>query len=733
MRQNPLDLSFLPYRQDASFNEALAYESAGLPTEAGASHGRVLAREPRHGEAHFRLGAIALAAGNIALALPHLKAAVESNPAHGNYWRAYIGALRAAGHTAAADTMSAQLPPPPEIAGNGERELASLFGAGRHDALEDLARRLVLWQPGNAPAWKALGLALGARGAHAEALEPLRQAAFLSPDDPVALHALANTALALGRAREAESMCRLALELDPGFVEAGLVLAATLTRQGRGEEAEAVYRDAIAVRPDFVPAHSNLGTMLHGMRRYAQAETAFRGALALRPDEARGHNNLGLALQAQGRLDEAEQAFRSALRIDADYALAYSNLLLNLNSDGRHPIAQCVAEAHGFGRLAERLAGHRYRQWPVPASPTRLRVGLVSGDLGEHPVGYFLEHWIAHLAGAGIELHAFVTSGKHDALTERLRPAFASWNVLVDLADRDAAAMIHASAMHILIDLAGHTAGNRLPLFAWKPAPVQATWLGYFATTGVAAIDYLLADPVWAPAGSEAEFSEQVWRLATRLCFAPPRDAPPVSPLPAASRGYVTFGSFQNLAKLGEPVMRAWASILQQVPDARLRLQSPPLAETETRAALSARFRQHGIDGSRVDLLGPVGRDAYLAAHAYVDLILDTFPYPGGTTTCEALWMGVPTLTLAGDRMLARQGAGLLAAAGLPAWIASSPEEYVQRAVVLAGDLDGLAACRAELRGRVARSTLFDAPAFARDFAGALWNIWRRYESAAHA
>jgi hypothetical protein len=289
--------------------------------------------------------------------------------------------------------------------------------------------------------------------------------------------------------------------------------------------------------------------------------------------------------------------------------------------------------------------------------------------------------------------------------------------------------MIHAEGLHVLVDLSGHTKNNRLPVFAWKPAPVQVSWLGYFATTGVAEMDYLLADETGVPESHREDFTETIWYMPdTRLCFTPPEYDLPISLLPALGNGYLTFGCFQNLAKLGDEVLSAWGEILTALPSARLRLQSKQLDNPTVQAALRLRLHQYGIDPSRVAMHGSTSRETYLSAHAEVDVILDTFPYTGGTTTSEALWMGVPTVTLAGDTLLSRQGASLLAAAGLEDWIATSEAGYVAKAIALAADLPRLARLRAGLRTQALASPLFDAPRFARNLEAALWGMWQNWQ-----
>jgi predicted O-linked N-acetylglucosamine transferase (SPINDLY family) len=405
--------------------------------------------------------------------------------------------------------------------------------------------------------------------------------------------------------------------------------------------------------------------------------------------------------------------------------------LFNLNYASRHSAGYRLEQARLYGKALRATVGPAYSNWlcsrRFPATSACLRVGLVSGDLCNHPVGYFLESLVDHVDPARVELFAYPTAHKDDELTARIRPGFAAWHPIAGISDDVAARLIHADGVHLLIDLAGHTAGNRLPVFARKPAPVQVSWLGYFATTGVAEIDYLMADRVGVGEAQRDQFTEAIWCLPeTRLCFAPPVSSPPVGPLPAAASGHITFGCFQNLSKVDDSVLALWAKVLDALPGARLRMQCRELGYDPSRARLMQRMREHGIGDDRVSLLGRVERHDYLAAYHQVDMVLDTFPYPGGTTTCEALWMGVPTLTLAGDSLLARQGASLLTAAGLPDWVASNAASYVAQALSRAGDVEALSVLRAGLRDRVSASALFDAPRFARHFEDALWQMWRQ-------
>jgi predicted O-linked N-acetylglucosamine transferase (SPINDLY family) len=323
-----------------------------------------------------------------------------------------------------------------------------------------------------------------------------------------------------------------------------------------------------------------------------------------------------------------------------------------------------------------------------------------------------------------MELHAFYNNSECDALTERLKLRCASWTSIVGVPDKQAAQLMYEAKLDVLLDLSGHTGGNRLPVFAWRPAPVQATWLGYWASTGVAEIDYILADAHCVPAGSEGNFSEQVWRLPdTRMCFTAPcplYESLP-SPLPALRQGGITFASYQPVLKMNDAVLQTWGRVMQELPNARLRLQSWGLTEPNTQAEILQRLAMAGIAPERVSLHGGQAPQQYLRSHDEADIILDTFPYAAGTTTCNALWMGVPTVTLAGNSMLARQGVSLMGCSGLSDWVANTEDEYVAIAVKQASDVPKLAKLRAGLRQQVFESALMDAPLFAKNLEHCLY------------
>ena len=635
-----------------------------------------------------------------------------------------------------------------------------LLNAGQFRPLEAQARDLVAGHPRFGHGWKILALAIHHQGGYA--LEEFRRAAQLLPKDHESHINLANALMEAGQPQEAARSYRRALKLKPndgqahcglgnalmatGEPDQALVshqralrlepdsfrahynLANSLHNLGRLQEAEAGYRRATELEPGFAEAHYNLGNVLEDLGELASSAASFRRALEIRPGYLDAHNNLGRVLRELGQPDAAIASYRRALELDPDFTDARSNVLFASCLLADQSPAQSLAAAREFGERVARQA-RPYTSWRNEVDPLRrLRVGFVSGDLRNHPVGFFMQGVLASLASdaAGrLELHAYYNNSRTDALTERIKACCQGWHPVKALSDQALAEKIRADGIDILFDLSGHTAHNRLSMFAWKPAPVQVAWLGYFATTGVAAIDYLIADPWTLPASEEASFTEKIWRLPeTRLCFTPPDVRVEVGPLPALAGSGPTFACFNTLSKMNDAVVALWARVLAAVPASRLFLMAKQLAETASRHRVVEQFAARGIDAGRLILEGAVPRGQYLATYQRVDIALDPFPFTGGTTTVEALWMGVPVLTLAGKTFLARQGVGLLMNAGLPQWIAADADDYVAKAVAHAADLDRLAQLRSGLREKVLGSPLFDAPRFARHFEAALRAMW---------
>jgi predicted O-linked N-acetylglucosamine transferase (SPINDLY family) len=571
-----------------------------------------------------------------------------------------------------------------------------------------------------------LGNVLSSLGRRAEAVQAYERALALRPDDPQTLNNLGSTLYAMARLDAAAEAYERALKLRPEYPEALSNYGNVLIDQGRIADAVAANQKALALNPAYPVAHNNLGNGLRRLGRYEDAVQAYIRALELKPLYADALCNLAETLKEQGRALEALPFYEKALAVDPRQAGIHSNLLLALNSVESLSRMAVYAEHKRWGeRFAAAPPAHAKAKDP----DKRLRVGYVSPDFRKHSVAYFIEPVIAAHDRNAVEVFCYANVAVADAVTARIKDSADGWRDIRGLTDADAAAKIRADGIDILVDLAGHTMDGRLPLFALKPAPVQVTYLGYPNTTGLAAVDYRLTDAVADPEGEADRYhTERLIRLANGfLCYRPPADAPDVAPPPFLANGFVTFGSCNNLSKIGPATVAAWAAILKRVPEAWLFLKAKPLADEGTRRRLAGRFAEHGIDPDRLVMTGWIVDGNHLAVYKRIDVGLDTFPYNGTTTTCEALWMGVSVVTLAGDRHAARVGASLLTRAGLDDLIAQSPEVYVERAVALAGDPARLGALRAGLRDTVARSALSDAQGFTRTLEAAYRHMWRAW------
>ncbi len=604
--------------------------------------------------------------------------------------------------------------------------LASLLNdLGRFEQAEQSGREAVRLAPVLAEAHNNLGNALKGSGRLRDALDSYDEALRLKPDDAQTHY---NKSLALkqvGLLVEAETSSREAIRLAPNFAQAHNNLGVMFADAGHLQEALSHYREALCYDPNYAAAHSNLGNVYRDFGRLSEAEHAYRRAIGLEPDFAEAFNNLGAALSALGRPEEARDCWREAIQLKPDYAQAHSNLLLGMCYQETASNKETLEEAQRFGaqvsaRALPKLASrHRAR------ATRKLRVGFVSADLRDHPVATFLEGVIAHLDRNRFEPVAFPTSPKADHVTQRLAPLFVSWIPIHAADDNTAAARIHAERIDVLFDLSGHTSENRLSIFAYKPAPVQVTWLGYPGTTGVPEMDFRLVDAITDPAPTFDGFaSERLVRLeGCFLCYTPPRSAPP--PLARSRNSEPVFGSANNIQKVGPATLALWAELLAAVPDAKLALKSHRMFEdAEAVSSVVAKFAALGIARERLVFHGGAPSSAaHLAFYNGFDVALDPLAYNGTTTTCEALWMGVPVVTLAGDRHAARVGASLLTAAGMPDLIAADPADYVAKAVALAADRTGLEVRRKAQRPHLAASPLLDAPRFADKFAASVESI----------
>lgn len=598
------------------------------------------------------------------------------------------------------------------------------FQADRLPRAYVIVDNLTRTTPGDAEVWHLMGLITDRRGDHVNAVAQLRRAISLAPTAYMYCH-LAAALTSLRQMDEAAIAYRQALALQPGFLQIHTLLGQLLESAGRLEEALENYRLAQDHHPENASLPARQGFVLEMLNRPAAAAACYRHALTLSPERADLLNNLGLVEQALGNIDAALTAFRAALRLQPDNAVIRSNLLLNLQYRTDISPEALFQEHLAYGeRVGDARRSGRSDPAVRTAAPSgRLRLGYVSADLHNHSMAYFIEPVLARHDRAGFEIFCYYNFPAEDSVTQRMKAHADSWISCYGMTDARLAERIARDRIDILIDLSGHTAGNRLPVFALRPAPLQVTWLGYPGTTGLAAMDYRLTDEALDPAGmTEDQHTETLWRLPLCATFEPFADSPPINPLPALAGSPLTLACLNACFKITPFVIRLWARILDALPNARLMIGNA--TEEDTRQMLLARFSENGIDMKRLLLQPRLPMRDFLALHHEIDLALDPFPYGGGTTTNHALWMGVPVITLAGRTPAARHGAHNLTAAGLQEFIADTPEQYVSCVLALARDLPRLAGIRASLRERMQSRPQRSAEQLTRNLEVAYRQMW---------
>jgi predicted O-linked N-acetylglucosamine transferase (SPINDLY family) len=528
-----------------------------------------------------------------------------------------------------------------------------------------------------------------------------------------------------GHLDQAERVYRQVLAEHPDHADALHLLGSVHLARRQFAPAETLVRRAIVIHPSHPNFHNTLGLILSGQERHDEASRAYREALRLRPQMPSALFNLAHALISQGEVDEAISLYRQSLQLSPDDPDCHSNLLCALHYDGRSSALEIDEEARRWDARHAQPLRNLIQPHPNDRNPDRvIRVGFVSSDLWNHAVGRFLLPLLENLDRGQIHSVCYYDNVIHDALTDRLRGAASDWRSICGMSDDEAASLIRDDRIDILFDLCAHSGLHRLLLFARKPAPIQITYLGYPGTTGLATMDYRVTDPSLEPPGGIPSVERPLVLPETYWCYAAPDAAPPVSELPAQSNGWITFGCMNKNYKVSNAALDAWAKILAALPGSRLILHAH---QGIYRQRVSTRLHERGIDPSRIDFVGVQPLEQFLATFQRFDIALDSFPYNGGTVTCDALYMGVPVVSLAGAMPVHRGGLSLLSAVGLPQLVAENQEDYAQIAIDLAGDVPRLSQLRGSLRPQMRASPLMNAPRFATNVASALRSVWREW------
>ena len=599
--------------------------------------------------------------------------------------------------------------------------------AGQTKEAESLYRQLLTRSPQHPEALFELSVLLFESGRFQESSHTLERLLVIRPEDPVLLTNLGEACRRQGDLERAAAVFERILVLDPAFPEAHHNLGLTLLNTGRPALALPHLDRALALRPESAPFHVSLACVLLRLRHVEESLAHCQLAVEIDANYAPAHHHLGNALVELGDRGGAIMSYRRAFKLDPGDHDAHSNLMLVALTDPGYDARALLAEGRRWARLhAEPLRPYQ-RPHLNDKDPGRpLRVGYVSPDFRAHPMRQFLTPLFAHHDRSTFEIYLYASVDQPDFATEEYRKwagtCFRDIRYLDDLA---AAELVRKDRIDILVDLALHSAGGRLRLFACKPAPVQITWLGYAGTTGLDAIDYRITDPYVDPPGTDlGVYSEACLHLPeTSWCYASLEPDLPVGPLPALTAGVVTFGCQNSYRKVQPGVLALWARVLRALPGSRLLLY----AEEPRHESTLQRLAAEGVEPERVEFGRRVSRREYLERYQRIDIGFDTFPFTGATTSLDALWMGVPVVTLTGGTSLHRAGTCLAMNLGLPELVASSEHEFVAKATALADNLPRLARLRAELRPRLEASPLGDAPRFAQKLEAAFRTAWRRY------
>jgi len=702
----------------------------GQPVTAVAALTRAVRLAPRLPELHFELATALLAAGRPDQAIAAFRQELTIQPAHAGTLFNLAWTLRQTGGSEPAEELLNRLVRwyPDHIAGWYNLGNLRLDRNDLEGAIQAFTVLLAI-TPHHPPALTNLGLAWQRLGHLDQAMVAFRQALTIDPSLVTAANNLGNALTSMGRAAEALPLFWRILSQQPDDATTLYNLALALRELDRLDDAAAALERVVAAAPAMADAWNSLGVVYLEREDLTRAESALNRALRLRPECVEALNNLGTVLAAQTRTQEAASLYRRALTLEPFNAAVHSNLLfLLLHMFG--PSAEEVFAEHR--RYGERQEGRvAVAPWPPPApaeTERRLRIGYVSPDFCEHAVNLFFEPVLRHHDHVRFEVFCYHTSLRTDETTARLRAAADHWRPVAHLPPDRAAALIRQDRIDILVDMAGHTRNNGLQIFVHKPAPIQATWLGYPGTTGLSRIDYRITDDTTDPPGeAERLYTERLARLPFSAVLQPPPDCPEVSPPPVLARGRPRFGSFNKPQKINDAVIAAWSRILTELPDAELVMVVPGGDQTDIRDLFRHLFSGHGVKPERVQVVGRCGLAGFLRLVAEVDIALDTFPYCGSTTTFLSLWMGVPTIALTGDNAAAKVTAGMMEVCELGDLTATEVDGYVRAACTLARNPTRLNQLRPLLRRRIAESSLMLAATFTCCLEAEYRIWWRRF------
>jgi predicted O-linked N-acetylglucosamine transferase (SPINDLY family) len=609
-------------------------------------------------------------------------------------------------------------------------EVLNLFKSGKLGKAKIKIENYIKKFPKSFVLFNILGAVCSGQDELEVAIKHHKKSVEINPDYAEGYNNLGIAFQRLGLFEEAVKNYKKTLKLKPDFSLAYNNLGVVLKSLNKLDEALLISKKAIELDPKFADAHNNIGAILQDLGNYEEAYKFYKKAIKLKSSYSEAYFNLGILLKKLGKIEECIENFQKAVTVNQKNNRAYSNYLFNLNYLTKYDDNHYIEEAKKFGISLKKIDDQLCIPYKYNINPEKLTVGFVSADLRNHPVGYYLIDTLKYLKKKNIKLVAYHNSTKTDDLTEKLKGYFDLWHDIEDKNDLKVINLIRENGIHILFDMSGHTKKNRLPIFINKPAPVQVTWIGYNASTGLKEIDYIIGDQHVTPLENRNQFTENILQLPNIWsCLSKPAfNIEKENPSPALKNGFITFGSFNNLSKINDNVIDVWSEILKRVKDSKLFLKTKELDNLKMVENIRKKFQKNGINTEKIITEGrSKTKEEMLKKYNQIDIALDPFPYSGVTTSFESVWMGVPLYVLNGSNFYSRTGVSINKNLGMDDWIANNEKDYHIKILKLTSDLNQLSRTRKCLINKVGESTLFDSSLFADNFDKMLWKIWEKF------
>jgi len=583
-------------------------------------------------------------------------------------------------------------------------------------------------QPNHEKSYSNLGIAYKELGEFQKAVNSLNKAIEIKPNYADAHNNLGTILKELGKKKEALKSYEKAIQISPNHVDSHNNLGVIFKEFGEFKKAKSCYEKAIKIRPDYIDAYYNLGNLLEELDKHQEAIINYEKAIKINPNFASAHYNLGNVLRILGEFQKAINSYQKAINSNYNYNKAYNNILFTLLYLEKVDPKYYLSKAKEFRLSLKSIDDHLLTRYQYDIKPKKLKIGFVSGNFRQHPVGFFLLDTLNKLKNKDLDLIAYSNSEIKDSFSLKLKSHFNKWQEISNQNNYEVINQIRKDGIHILIDLSGHSEHNRLPIFINRPAPIQVSWIGYPHSTGIPEIDYLIGDSFVTPLNENKQFTEKIFRLPNMwVCFSVPEFQIDITELPAIKNKYITFGSFNNLSKINNKVIFLWSKILKSIPKSKIFLKTKQLKNLYLKDKIISEFKKNDIDLNSIILEEASSRRQLLNSYNNIDIALDPFPYSGGVTSLEAIWMGVPVLTKKGSRFVSHTTESINYNSGMKDWVAVDENEYLKKAIQFSNDLDHLKSIKKNLRQKALGSPLFNSSLFANQLSDAFWKMWKNF------